>query len=66
MVEKKTIGVNYGEFLVEVTDEDFDEILNALSVAKLECPKCSQEFWIKGDYEGIITCPYCGELVEQP
>jgi aspartate carbamoyltransferase regulatory subunit len=67
-VERRTLGINYGEFLVIVTSEDVDKILNALGITKLRCPNptCNHEFWVKGDYEGAITCPYCGELVEQP
>jgi aspartate carbamoyltransferase regulatory subunit len=67
-VEEKTIGANNGEFLVIVTDEDINNILNALGITKLKCPnpECNNEFLVKSNYEGVVTCPYCGKLVEQP
>jgi ribosomal protein L37AE/L43A len=32
--------------------------------AKLECPHCNHEFGIEREYNGVITCPYCGKYVE--
>jgi len=33
---------------------------------KLKCIKCKMTFGLDSDYIGVVTCPYCGELVEQP
>ena len=63
-VEKETLGTNFGEFLVQMTLENLEELLAVLDLVKLECPSCQRSFLVETSYEGAITCPYCGELVE--
>ena len=31
---------------------------------ELTCPECGEVFWVANDYNGVITCPYCGDYVE--
>jgi|GEM_PF-2250683 len=33
---------------------------------KMRCVKCKMRFGLDREYVGVVTCPYCGELVEQP
>jgi len=37
-----------------------------LEYYELQCPSCKGHFKVTDEYECVITCPYCGELVEQP
>jgi len=31
---------------------------------ELICENCKRGFKIDRNYEGVVTCPYCGSLVE--
>ncbi len=41
-----------------------NDYLIVRDLVKLECPECKRRFLIETNYEGNVTCPYCGELVE--
>lgn len=33
-------------------------------IFRIACKKCKRDFGVERYFEGIITCPYCGEYVE--
>jgi ribosomal protein S27E len=35
-----------------------------MELLELECEGCHKLFAVQKDYEGTITCPYCGQLIE--
>jgi len=35
-----------------------------MEYVELVCEECKRGFKIDRNYEGVVTCPYCGDLVE--
>jgi len=35
-----------------------------MEYVELICEECKRGFKIDRNYEGVVTCPYCGSLVE--
>lgn len=56
------------EHFLEIVNERIDSIstMNPAQTSILVCPHCNDTFGIHDDYEGVVTCPYCGLEVEQP
>lgn len=59
------LGDEWNEVINSVELSDVEVLESEDRYVELKCPECGREFMIKADAEGVITCPYCGELVEE-